>query len=658
MNNFHKAINILALSLLISGCGGGSTNDPSAPEPVSSDVLLSISGSVGDGPITGATIDMISDGNALLATTVSDQQANYQFELNIQESDFPILLEAHSGIDLVTGSAPDFTLASVILNEATQHANLNPHSTLIVRTAQLMPGGLTQENLQQATDTVLAKLNFGLDSQLVASPISTLIDLNNVVTITHASEALAEMLRRTRQIIGPTTTDEDHILQALAADLTDGLLDGIGTADTNPRYTAVAQVVSLQILLESMLHDLTVNGAPAENTLTAAINTIMGIVGQPIPMDGTTRINPLMLIQTRAALAATQVIESSYTLNNLDQALRALPDDATTSDLLTALEQNTLDVSITDQLEQPISASADASATQIEAIIAAANETDGSDTGTPTENTPPTISGTPGTGIAEGDAYFFTPTASDNDGDSLTFSITNAPAWASFDPTSGTLSGIPDFDDAATYNNITISVSDSTTRVSLPPFGITVTDTNRPPSISGTPAGSIYVGESYHFLPTASDQDSDNQLTFEVENLPAWADFNTETGSISGTPGASDVGLYEDIIVTLSDGTTEVSLPPFIILVDEVPLLTWRLPTTRTDGSALDAGEIGGYLIYVYKEENEFVLSEIVDMNVGDATRYDLSGLEPGTYKFKMSTYDSDGREGPISAESNLKVIL
>src|SRR5690606_10156829 len=62
----------------------------------------------------------------------------------------------------------------------------------------------------------------------------------------------------------------------------------------------------------------------------------------------------------------------------------------------------------------------------------------------PTSNTPPTISGSPSRSAAQGEEYVFTPWASDADGDELTYSISNRPRWASFDPQTGTLSGRPD----------------------------------------------------------------------------------------------------------------------------------------------------------------------------------------------------------------------
>ena len=75
-------------------------------------------------------------------------------------------------------------------------------------------------------------------------------------------------------------------------------------------------------------------------------------------------------------------------------------------------------------------------------------------------NSPPTISGTPATSVTVSQAYSFQPSASDPDGQTLTFSIASKPAWASFSSSTGRLTGTPAAADAGTYGNIVISVSD------------------------------------------------------------------------------------------------------------------------------------------------------------------------------------------------------
>jgi len=91
-----------------------------------------------------------------------------------------------------------------------------------------------------------------------------------------------------------------------------------------------------------------------------------------------------------------------------------------------------------------------------------------------TTNNAPTISGSPSNSSMELTSYSFTPQGNDIDGDSISYSILNKPAWASFDSTTGMLSGTPAIGDAGTYANILISVTDGSLSASLPPFAITV----------------------------------------------------------------------------------------------------------------------------------------------------------------------------------------
>jgi hypothetical protein len=92
-----------------------------------------------------------------------------------------------------------------------------------------------------------------------------------------------------------------------------------------------------------------------------------------------------------------------------------------------------------------------------------------------TTNRAPTISGTPVTTAKVGSPYAWKPTAADADGDPLTFSIANKPAWASFDTSNGTLYGTPA--NAGTYSNIAIKVTDGKATASLPAFAVTVSTT-------------------------------------------------------------------------------------------------------------------------------------------------------------------------------------
>jgi len=189
----------------------------------------------------------------------------------------------------------------------------------------------------------------------------------------------------------------------------------------------------------------------------------------------------------------------------------------------------------------------------------------------------PRIYGTPPTSVVVGLGYYFKPTASDSDGNTLTFSIANKPGWASFSTSTGTLSGAPYSNHVGTYSGITISVSDGTTRVSLPAFSIVVrANSNQSPVVSGTPVTTAKVGTAYAFQPSGRDPEG-KALIWSVRNKPSWATFSGSTGRLSGTP--TTTGTYSSIIITASDGVTITALPTFSITVSGTSTTTNSAPT-------------------------------------------------------------------------------
>ena len=192
----------------------------------------------------------------------------------------------------------------------------------------------------------------------------------------------------------------------------------------------------------------------------------------------------------------------------------------------------------------------------------------------PPTNEAPAISGAPASTATVGIAYSFTPTASDPDGDSLAFSISNKPAWASFSTVNGKLTGTPAA--AGTAANITISVSDGKKTTSLRAFSITVAAAtgggsggavNTAPKITGSPSTTATVGSAYSFQATGSDANND-ALTYSIANKPAWATFSTASGLLSGTPTSSNVGTTSGIVIGVSDGKGgSASLPAFSVTV-------------------------------------------------------------------------------------------
>ncbi len=89
-------------------------------------------------------------------------------------------------------------------------------------------------------------------------------------------------------------------------------------------------------------------------------------------------------------------------------------------------------------------------------------------------NVAPVISGTAATTVLAGSLYSFQPTASDANGDTLSFAVANAPGWAVFNTTTGRLTGTPTAAQVGSYSSILITVSDGKTTTSLAPFSVAV----------------------------------------------------------------------------------------------------------------------------------------------------------------------------------------
>jgi hypothetical protein len=183
-----------------------------------------------------------------------------------------------------------------------------------------------------------------------------------------------------------------------------------------------------------------------------------------------------------------------------------------------------------------------------------------------------------------------------------------------------------------------------------PSTGVSVT----PLSLAGSPPTSVTAGATYSFRPIVSSGAA--PVTFAIKSKPAWANFNADTGALSGTPADGNVGTTPNIVITASNGSSSASLQPFAITVDAPPsppagtgiaTLTWTAPTTNTDGTALT--DLAGYHIY-YGTSAE-ALTQEVDVPGAVTTTYEISGLNSGTYYFSVTAYSSIGIE---SAESNV----
>jgi len=531
-------VSALLICFFLIACGGGGSDGGTESKTVndkvattSNEVTSVFSGSVIDGPVIGATLKIYDKSGNLLKTEITDENARYSTRITAQEEAYPLTIEVTGGTDLVTEREVDFKLVSVVTDSSVTNSNVNPFSTLIVESARSMAGGLNNGNLNKAKNFIINNMNFGLDSQLVSDPISSEINDLNIGVIVKSSEAFAEMIRRTHATLINTDTasNMDEIVKALAADMTDGLLDGIGGTAAHKRIAAVSTLVSGKVLIETLSNNLSVDGTNATSRMDDAIKAVNPQA--PLSsMTGKVRINEAQLQQARASINASITLLPNTNLSAIADLLKTLETDSLPADI-----EALLPASAGGNIDDSIVAVSIATETEIDQFNRILMEFQGNRV-TVNFNRLPSITGVPASAVYENTSYRFAPTATDSDADLLTYSISNKPSWASFDRATGVLTGAPQNSDIGITSNIKISVSDGISfAVSLAEFSITVESTtallswvapttnadSSPLSLSEIKGYKIYTGTDANNLTLLFDTDDPTVNEHTIRNLEA-----------------------------------------------------------------------------------------------------------------------------------------
>jgi len=187
--------------------------------------------------------------------------------------------------------------------------------------------------------------------------------------------------------------------------------------------------------------------------------------------------------------------------------------------------------------------------------------------------------------VNELDKITITPTATDADGNSLTYSYSS--------PLNSLGEWTTTYNDAGTYTT-TITVTDGLLSDSQD-VTITVNNVNRVPVLNAIGAKSVNENQLITITPTATDADGQT-LTYSATGLPTGATFVTDT--FSWTPTFTQEGTY-DITFEVSDGvdTTNEIITITVNNVNRVPSLNTignkiinenQLLTFAISGSDLD----------------------------------------------------------------------
>ena len=295
-------------------------------------------------------------------------------------------------------------------------------------------------------------------------------------------------------------------------------------------------------------------------------------------------------------------------------------------------------------------------------------------------NRPPLLAPIGARTVNEGETLSFLVSATDPDGDALSFALANAPTGATLvDNGDGTalFSWTPSFTQAGNFQPI-ISVTDSGVPMASDSEQVTLTvgDVNRPPVLAPIGARTVNEGETLSFLVSASDPDGD-ALSFALANAPTGAtlsDNGDGTALFNWTPGFTQAGNFQPIIsvtdngepmasdseqVTLTVG--DVNRPPVLApigdrSVREGELLTIHLTASDPDGDGLAffVDGLPGGADFVDNGDGTAVLSWIPDFSQAGSHVLDITvgddGQPPAEDAESVTITVGDSNRAPVLA--------
>ena len=613
MVEFRKIMLSAAAVLAIGGCGGGGGGSSSDPAS---------SGGVIDGYVSGATVFADSTGegehNDTELSTVTDTNGDFAFAGTIADG---TKIYAYGGTDISTGFPFEGRLSTVY--DATRPIVLSPLTTYV---AAIMASDPTI-SFDTAADAVAANLGISAD-EVKNDPM---LDSDSFMAAQKVQKVV-EVLSAATKSDGESFNDAyEQVFNALAT-TTSGEFNATALAAEVGADPSIATFVET---LAGTIDDLAANVTTVGELdgFGETINTYAEAAEGAIENGDLTAVSDLTT--TLGDMNTTQVAQEIETGTYVDPMIAALAEveDALTNNI-TYLGTNTADASITADLvlSDPAAAPFDTpdlnltwSATPVGVIDVATGAVTRSDTA----DVAVALKATVANSLVMNNRVFdlvvkrneYAPVAvadsltldedtnatlnvlandTDQNGDTL---FVAAISSAGHGTTTLNPNGTVTYTPAANYNgpdSFTYTVGDGTGRSAEGNVSVTVTPVNDAPTIGGTPAASVNQDAPYSFTPSSGDVDGDS-LTFSIVNLPGWANFDPNTGTLSGTPGNGDVGTTTDINISVTDGIATVSLPLFsvtVVNVNDAPTISGTPATSVNQDAPYSftpgAGDIDG----------------------------------------------------------------
>ncbi|HEY5973163.1 MAG TPA: hypothetical protein VIU41_00335 [Geobacteraceae bacterium] len=216
---------LFSLVLIIAGCGGGSGGGSGGSSPAAT--TTTISGTVLAGPTAGSTVTVKTAGGLVVATSTAPTDVNGAFTVAIPSSALTsdLVFEASGGTfpDEATASTGvtfgklTAHVASNTLTAGSNNVTLDPSSTIVQK---LVAGGMGKVSAESAFNTA-----FGFTPDCSVKP--AFASISSAATTTQRLAGLrAAVFSQLTKDLGLAADKQFELLQALATDLADGVLDG------------------------------------------------------------------------------------------------------------------------------------------------------------------------------------------------------------------------------------------------------------------------------------------------------------------------------------------------------------------------------------------------------------------------------------------------